>query len=84
MEQICDLYFIFTNCMHFSTNSFKVSYKNVLEMLDNPNFLFMTVNGGSTYNLLKNSKIAYQKVKICNLSYKEIFRVIKMFENYNF
>jgi len=36
-------------------------YKNVLEMLDNPNFLFMTVNGGSTYNLLKNSKIAYQK-----------------------
>merc|ERR1711963_1156387 len=36
-------------------------YKNVLEMLDNPNFLFMVVNGGSTYNLLKNSKIAYQK-----------------------
>jgi len=36
-------------------------YKNVLEMLDNPNFLFMTVNGGSTFNLLKNSKIAYQR-----------------------
>lgn len=36
-------------------------YKNVLEMLDNPNFLFMTVNGGSTFNLLKDSKIAYQK-----------------------
>ena len=33
IEEICDLYFIFTNCMHFSTNSFKVSYKNVARQI---------------------------------------------------
>ena len=32
-------------------------------MLDNPSFKFMTVNGGSTYSMLKKSKIAYQKVR---------------------
>jgi len=39
----------------------KHKYRNVLEMLDNPSFKFMTVNGGSTYSMLKKSKIAYQK-----------------------
>lgn len=37
-------------------------YKNVLEMLDNPDFNFMVVNGGSTYKFLEESKIAYQRL----------------------
>jgi len=36
-------------------------FKNVLEMLDNPDFNFMVINGGSTYKFLEQSKIAYQR-----------------------
>jgi len=55
-------------------------YKNVLEMLDNPNFNFMVVRGGSTYKFLERSSIAYQRLIFQRISLNSSLSLVSSYD----